>query len=160
MNEAYLILGSNLGDKLANLNKAISLIELKSGSVVLQSKIYQTAAWGNTNQSDFYNQCIKINTSLKPSELIDNVLLIEKIIGRTRGDLKWQERIIDIDILFYENLIINEPNLKVPHPFIQERRFVLAPLHEIAPNFIHPVYNKSVEELLAVCADNLDVKII
>jgi len=160
MNEAYLILGSNVGDKLANLSKAISLIELKSGSIIQQSKIYQTAAWGNENQSDFYNQCIKINTSLKPIELIDNLLLIEKIIGRTRGEQKWQERIIDIDILFYNNQIINEPNLKIPHPYLQDRKFVLIPLAEIAAELTHPIFNKSVRDLLTDCKDNLDVKAI
>lgn len=160
MNEAYLVLGSNLGDKLANLDKAISLIELKSGSIISQSKVYQTAAWGNQNQSDFYNQCIKIKTSLNALELIDNLLLIEKIIGRTRGEQKWQERIIDIDILFYNNQVINEPNLKIPHPYLQDRKFVLIPLTEIAAELIHPTINKTVRDLLMECKDNLEVKAI
>jgi 2-amino-4-hydroxy-6-hydroxymethyldihydropteridine diphosphokinase len=158
MNTAYLLLGGNLGDRLANLQKTITLINQQVGNVIKQSDIFVTAAWGNTNQPDFYNQAICVETQLSPFELLKTLLHIEEELGRKRDEKKWQARTIDIDILFFNNEIIDTKNLKIPHPYIQDRKFVLIPLHQIAKGFIHPSLNKNIETLLLACKDTLDVK--
>jgi 2-amino-4-hydroxy-6-hydroxymethyldihydropteridine diphosphokinase len=157
MKKVYLLLGSNMGNSLAQLKKAKSLIQKQVGKVSRASAYYSTAAWGNTNQPDFLNQVIVISTKLKPEEVLAQILLIEKSMGRIRT-VKNAPRIIDIDILFYEKEIINEKDLIVPHPLIQERKFVLIPLNELSPNFIHPVFKKNIHELLVKCKDNLPVQ--
>ena len=159
MNTCYLLLGGNLGDKEKNLKQAIVLLEQKLGSTAKKSSIFITAAWGNTNQPPFYNQAISINTVLSPLDLLKEILKIEEQIGRKRTNDKWQERIIDIDILFYNNEVIELPELKIPHPFIQDRKFVLIPMNEIAPDFIHPVLKKTIKQLLWECKDNLEVRL-
>ncbi|MBL7888716.1 MAG: 2-amino-4-hydroxy-6-hydroxymethyldihydropteridine diphosphokinase [Bacteroidia bacterium] len=158
MNTAYLILGGNQGDRLKNLNEANSLIASEVGPISKYSKIYVTAAWGNEGLSDFYNQAVCIKTPLSATELLDILLEIEKKLGRTRGTEKWQARTIDIDILFYNNEIIDQKNLIIPHPFLQERRFVLVPLSEIANDLMHPILNKDIKTLLIECNDKLDVR--
>ena len=157
MNTTYLSLGSNLGDKLQNLQQAIQLIEKEIGTVVKVSGIYVTAAWGNTSQPDFANQTLYVQTSLSPTDLLHKIVAIEKKLGRIRDQQKWKERIIDIDILFYNDVIINTPDLTIPHPYIQDRQFVLIPLLDIAPDFIHPIFNKKVKKLLEECTDVLEV---
>ncbi len=159
MNTVYLILGGNKGNKLQNLQSALQLISEKAGKIIQQSAIYRTAAWGNTNQPDFLNQAICLQTSLNAPTLLDVLLNIEKTLGRVRTDEKWMERTMDIDILFFNNDIIDSPNLTIPHPFIQERKFVLVPMAEIAPDFIHPVLKKSIGTLLAECTDALEITI-
>ncbi|MCC6838198.1 MAG: 2-amino-4-hydroxy-6-hydroxymethyldihydropteridine diphosphokinase [Bacteroidia bacterium] len=158
MNTAYLILGGNLGDRLKNINEATSLIASEAGSISKFSKIYVTAAWGNEDLSDFYNQAVCIKTQLSATELLDLLLEIEKKLGRMRGTEKWQARTIDIDILFYNNDIIDQKNLIIPHPFLQDRRFVLVPLSEIANDLMHPILNKNIETLLKECSDKLNVR--
>ncbi|MBN8696168.1 MAG: 2-amino-4-hydroxy-6-hydroxymethyldihydropteridine diphosphokinase [Bacteroidetes bacterium] len=158
MNTAYLILGGNQGDRLKNINDATSLIASEAGPISKFSKIYVTAAWGNEELSDFYNQAVCINTPLSATGLLDTILEIEKKLGRIRGAEKWQARTIDIDILFYNNNIIDQKNLIIPHPFLQERRFVLAPLSEIADDLLHPILNKNIKTLLLECDDKLDVR--
>ncbi len=158
MNTAYLILGSNKGDKLQNLQQAIHLIEKEIGSIIKISDTYSTAAWGDTSQPDFLNQAICIQTFLSPTNVLQGALEIEKKLGRIRDQEKWKERIIDIDILFYDNIIIDTPDLKIPHPYIQERKFVLVPLLEIASTFIHPIFHKTIETLLKECTDTLEVQ--
>ncbi|MGQ0827471.1 MAG: 2-amino-4-hydroxy-6-hydroxymethyldihydropteridine diphosphokinase [Bacteroidota bacterium] len=160
MNTVYLLLGSNLGDKLHVLQQAAQLIEKQIGSINKVSGIYITAAWGNTSQPDFINQAIRVHTSLSADEVLQQILEIEKTLGRVRDHQKWKERIIDIDILFYNNCIIDTSHLTVPHPYLQDRKFVLIPLLEIAPDLIHPIYNKSVRILLNECTDTLEVKSI
>jgi 2-amino-4-hydroxy-6-hydroxymethyldihydropteridine diphosphokinase len=142
---------------LNNLKEAVRLIEETVGRVLKSSSIYKTSAWGNTNQSDFFNQVILIETKLLSVGLLDEVISIEKKLGRTRGEEKWMPRTIDIDILFYNDEVIDSPALKVPHPHITERKFVLVPLNEIASGFIHPLYNKSTKQLLNGCSDTLNV---
>lgn len=146
-----------MGNSLAQLKKAKSLINKQVGKASRSSAFYSTAAWGNTDQPDFLNQVIVISTKMKADEVLAQILLIEKSMGRIRT-VKNAPRIIDIDILFYEKEIINEKDLIVPHPLIQERKFVLIPLNELSPNFIHPVFKKNIHELLANCKDNLPVQ--
>jgi 2-amino-4-hydroxy-6-hydroxymethyldihydropteridine diphosphokinase len=157
MNSTYLLLGSNMGNSTELLSNAIEQIENKIGPLLLQSNLYATAAWGNTSQPDFLNQVIEVNTQLDATETLKEILSIEKNMGRIRT-VKNAPRIIDIDILFFNNEIINQSDLIVPHPEIQNRRFVLTPLHEIAPQMIHPVLNKTIEQLLLQCPDQLAVK--
>jgi 2-amino-4-hydroxy-6-hydroxymethyldihydropteridine diphosphokinase len=148
----FLLLGSNLGDRLRNLSEARN----KIGSVVKSSPVYTTAAWGNTSQPDFLNQVVEINSRLFPEELLRSILDIEAAMGRKREE-KWGSRIIDIDILFYQDIILKTPDLVIPHPEMQNRRFVLVPLHDVT-NKVHPVLNKTVGQLLKECKDTLEVK--
>lgn len=153
----YILLGSNQGDARKNLEQAIQLLSEKLGNVVHYSSIYKTAAWGNTEQDPFLNQVILVQTKLSANDTLITNLDIELAMGRTRS-IKWEPRIIDIDILYYNDAIISEDNLQIPHPQIQNRRFTLIPLVEIAPNFIHPLLGKTSKELLKDCLDTLEVE--
>lgn len=153
----FLLTGSNLGDLEANLAKAATLIAQDCGTIVQRSSLYQTAAWGKQDQNDFLNQVLQIKTSHTAESLLAQVLAIEQDMGRVRKE-KWGERLIDIDILYVNQNIVNTSKLQVPHPGIALRRFVLEPLTEIAPDFIHPLLLKSNQELLVSCTDPLVVK--
>ncbi len=153
MPKIYILTGSNIGDSLALLQQAKLKINQLIGLVVEVSSIYKTAPWGNTNQQDFLNQVLLVETNFLPEQVIKMALDIEQNMGRIRTK-KWAPRIIDIDILFYGDEIINQPSLIVPHPLLHERRFTLAPLAEIAPFYIHPSLQKSIELLLNECPDN------
>jgi len=157
MNEAYLLTGGNTGDRLLNLQQAYFKIEKQAGTILKKSAIYETAAWGLTAQSPFLNQALLLSTLFGPEELLQKLLHIEQESGRERI-VKMGPRIIDIDILFYNNEIISTSDLIVPHPQIANRRFVLTPLNEIAPDFVHPVLHKTIAELLKICPDSLKVK--
>ncbi|MGF1637711.1 MAG: 2-amino-4-hydroxy-6-hydroxymethyldihydropteridine diphosphokinase [Cyclobacteriaceae bacterium] len=159
MNGIFILLGSNIGDSISMLTRALVCIQTQAGSVVKCSKLYRTKAWGYENQPDFLNQVIEIQTDFSPSELLEKLLNIELQLGRVRME-KWHERSIDIDILYYNSMSINDENLKIPHPLIAIRRFVLAPMAEIAPDFIHPVNGLSQLEMLNVCPDPLEVAAI
>lgn len=160
LRRAYLSLGSNLGDKLQNLQKCVDLLNKRSCHITAISKVYQTAAWG-FHGDDFYNICVACETSLHPQELLETLLNIERKLGRERkANVGYQSRSIDIDILFYEDYVIDEPELKIPHPQLHLRRFVLAPLAEIAPGKIHPQLHKSIVGLLQECPDTTPVKAI
>ena len=157
MNKTYLLLGSNMGNSQQQLTIAIKNITLQIGKVNRKSKLYATAAWGNTNQPDFLNQVVIVETKLDALQTIDIILSIEKQMGRVRTT-KNAPRIIDIDILFFNKEIIDEKHLTIPHPQIENRRFVLIPLNELSPNFTHPISHKTIHLLLKDCADTLDVK--
>lgn len=154
---AYLLLGSNLGNSVKYLSDASDLISLRVGIIKRASSLYQTASWGKHDQPDFINQVIALETELNPAELLKSILTIELELGRERNE-KWGSRTIDIDILLYGDQIINESDLKIPHPFLHERRFCLEPLCEIAPKLIHPSLNRPLVDLLDDLSDGLLVK--
>jgi 2-amino-4-hydroxy-6-hydroxymethyldihydropteridine diphosphokinase len=155
--ETYLLLGSNLGDRVAELDKARILIEENIGSVRQQSEIYETDPWGNKEQPCFLNQVLVVQTNQDPQALLNTILSIEKLMGRFRTD-KFGPRIIDIDILFYDELVIQSDTLCIPHPLLHERRFTLLPLQEINPLKKHPLFNQTIEALLLKCSDRLNVE--
>lgn len=157
MHITYLLLGSNLGNRIKYIASAITEIEAKLGSIGRRSSLYQTASWGKHDQPDFLNQVIELNTSLEPKDLLSGILGIESDLGRKRIE-KWGSRTIDIDILIYDDQIVNEPELIIPHPYLAFRRFCLMPLCEIAPEFLHPVLKKNIQELLLELSDDLFVK--
>jgi 2-amino-4-hydroxy-6-hydroxymethyldihydropteridine diphosphokinase len=157
MNISYLLIGGNEGDRVGTMVLARERIAARTGAIRSQSSLYETAAWGKTDQADFLNQALEIGTSLDALELLGKLLSIEEEMGRKRVE-KYGSRIIDIDILFFNDAIIRQPGLVVPHPEIPNRRFALAPLAEIAPEHIHPVLGLSVRELLINCTDPLAVK--
>jgi 2-amino-4-hydroxy-6-hydroxymethyldihydropteridine diphosphokinase len=158
MNNVYLLIGGNMGDRLENLKTCTTHIQQEVGLITKTSSIYETAAWGVTDQPSFLNQVLVVSTHLRAEEVLKTVLAIEENMGRKRLQ-KMGPRTIDIDILFYNNDIISLPNLIIPHPHIDSRRFVLEPLAEIAASFVHPVLHKSIAELLKACPDTLEVKI-
>lgn len=152
-NTVYLLTGSNIGDSRAYLTQAFQSIGLNVGKVAKASSVYKTAPWGNTDQQDFYNQVLCVETALTAQDTLKAVLQAEKEMGRERHE-KWAPRTIDIDVLFFNNEVIDEADLKVPHPLLHQRRFTLEPLNEIAPGLIHPVFHKSIHVLLEECEDN------
>jgi len=157
MNKAYLLTGGNIGNRKAMLQQAIQLLNEYCGKVTAESSLYETAAWGNTDQSAFLNQALELETGLNARQLIRKILKVEKLMGRERKE-KYGPRIIDIDILLFNDETHDIPFLKLPHPEMQNRRFALTPLAEIAPDIIHPVLKKSIKQLLADCPDKLEVK--
>ncbi|WP_420580830.1 2-amino-4-hydroxy-6-hydroxymethyldihydropteridine diphosphokinase [Reichenbachiella sp.] len=156
MSRCYLLLGTNIGDKKQNLLQARESITERIGVIAKPSGIYQTSAWGKEDQDDFLNQVLAVETSLNPERLLGTCLEIEKDLGRVRFE-HWGERLIDIDILYYEDQVITSQRLTVPHPEIQHRRFTLVPLVEIAPDQKHPKMNQSNKDLLRICTDPLEV---
>ena len=156
MNTVYLLLGSNEGQREEWLQTAIELLQEKCGDIIKRSAIYETAAWGLEEQPDFLNMALRLNTALSPVELLQQTQAIEHQLGRQR-EVKWGQRTLDIDILFYNDELTDIPGLKIPHPYIQERRFALVPLAEIAPGYSHPIFHKTITQLLDECNDPLEV---
>jgi len=157
MNTAYLLTGGNMGDREKNLATARDLIQSECGKIIHASSIYETAAWGKRDQFSFLNQALFIHTRLPANQLMQTILMVEERMGRVRGE-KFGPRIIDIDILLFNQDIISTSLVRIPHPEMQNRRFVLTPLVEIAPAIMHPVLKKSIKELLKECPDTLAVK--
>ena len=155
MHIAYLLTGGNRGNREDYLQEALAAIQ-KEAVLLAASAIYQTAAWGKNDQPDFLNQALKIQTTLSPGDLLRCVLRIEQSLGRTR-DIKYGPRTIDIDILFYDDRVVEEPNLVIPHPQLHNRRFALQCLADIAPALVHPVLSKTISQLLEDCPDPLQV---
>jgi 2-amino-4-hydroxy-6-hydroxymethyldihydropteridine diphosphokinase len=157
MNIAYVLLGTNKGSKLINLQQALSQLVVSKIKPLHLSAIYETAAWGNTNQDSFFNAVIKIETKLNAHQLMELLLTIETKMGRVRNELKWQPRLIDLDILYFNDEVITSDFITVPHLFLHKRRFTLIPLVEIAATFIHPILKLSNQQLLDICEDNSEV---
>lgn len=152
-NAIYLSLGSNLGDRKGNLTRAREAIRQQIGEEALVSKIYQSEAWGYSSPHGFYNCCVELFCSLEPLALLNALLAIEESMGRTREGGGYADRIIDIDLLFYGDRILEHPRLILPHPALERRRFVLVPLAEIAPELVHPRSGLNILEMLDRCPD-------
>jgi 2-amino-4-hydroxy-6-hydroxymethyldihydropteridine diphosphokinase len=157
MPHVFLLLGANLGDRAATLTNAVERLRARVGPVLNTSARYETAPWGLTDQPAFLNQAVELETALPPLDLLRTTQAIEESLGRVRRE-KWGARLIDIDLLFYGNEVFDFPELKIPHPFLPERRFALVPLTDIAPDFRHPVLRKTVAELLRECPDHSEVR--
>lgn len=153
------MLGSNLGDRIYLINKTIELINEQVGNILSVSSLYHTAPWGTEAPQSYLNVALSINTNQSPEEVLETILSIEKLLGRIRNSDRNAPRSIDIDIIFYDDLILNEKDLIIPHPRMHLRRFVLIPLCEIEPDFMHPAFNLTVSELLNTCKDNLGVEL-
>lgn len=158
MNVAFLCVGGNMGDRLANIQEAKRQLIGMGCKMEAESGIYQTKAWGIEEAPDYYNQMLKIVTEKNGTELMTTLLDIERSMGRIRTDDRNASRTMDMDILFFNNEIIKSELLEVPHPRLHLRRFVLEPLNEIASELIHPVMNKTIHELLKECTDTSAVK--
>jgi 2-amino-4-hydroxy-6-hydroxymethyldihydropteridine diphosphokinase len=156
MNKAYLLTGGNMGHRESNLALAVELIQKDGGKIIAHSALYETAAWGNSDQPGFLNQALLLETRLDAAPLLHLLLAIEKQIGRVRLE-KYGPRVIDIDILLFNQEIHHEPALKIPHPELANRRFALTPLAEIAADYVHPVLKKTIAKLLEECPDKLAV---
>lgn len=146
---AYLALGTNIGNKRRNMITAAALLAERVGDVLALSGFYETEPWGFQSENTFLNAALQLETSLSPLELLKATQQIEVEIGRTqKSNGTYHDRIIDIDILLYDDLILQTPELTLPHPLMQDRRFVMEPLLEIAPNVVHPVFKKTVVSLM------------
>ena len=156
MNGIYLIIGGNLGDRLALIEDCTRKIEKIVGPILKSSSSYESESWGETDNPNYLNQVLFIESTFCAKEVLEKALEIEKGLGRTR-DKKWESRLIDIDILFFNADIIDEKDLNIPHPHLHNRKFVLVPLNEIASEFIHPVLKTTISNLLENCSDNLKV---
>jgi len=159
MSKTSLLLGGNIGDRMQLLGNAAKMINEKIGTIVKSSSVYETEPWGFQSEKPFLNQVIIVETGLSPKGMLKELLNIEKNLGRKRISTRYESRSIDIDILMYDNLIIDEEDLQIPHPRLHKRRFALIPLAEIAGDIIHPVLKVRLEVLAHKCKDNLKVEL-
>lgn len=157
MNTAYLLIGGNEGNRETTLYQCVQMLRRTVGHVTNLSPVYETASWGNESLPAHLNQAVELDTEFEAAELLTHVLEIEHLLGRTRSE-QWGSRKIDIDIIFFNQEVIHTPELQVPHPWMQLRRFVLQPLADIAADYVHPVLHLSVAELLKACTDDLSVQ--
>lgn len=158
MTKLYILLGGNLGDKQLIFSETRKRLAGQLGRISRQSAIYETEPWGFESADMFWNQALEIETELVPDEILVRSRNIEHELGRIRQKNQYGSRVIDIDILFYGGQVINQERLTIPHPRIQDRKFVLVPLGEIAPELVHPVFRKTIKQLIEECTDQLAVK--
>jgi 2-amino-4-hydroxy-6-hydroxymethyldihydropteridine diphosphokinase len=158
MPKVFLLLGGNLGDRFNNLEQSRNLIELSIGRILLSSSVYETEPWGFSDDHSFLNQAVEVETDLLPLAILECIKTIEEKLGRDRGKDRYMARTMDIDILFYGQLVLEMPELIIPHPEMVKRRFVLEPLAEIAPQLVHPKLEKPISQLLVDCEDVCLVK--
>ncbi|MCE7067646.1 2-amino-4-hydroxy-6-hydroxymethyldihydropteridine diphosphokinase [Dyadobacter sp. CY326] len=151
-NGIFLLLGSNLGERALVLEAANQQIASRVGAIIAHSSVYETEPWGVADQPAFLNQVIRIESEFTPDEVLTILLDIEHELGRVRFE-RWGARVIDIDLLYYNNLILDTARLTLPHPRLQDRLFTLIPLVEIAPDFVHPLLQKTSSQLLDLCTD-------
>lgn len=157
MHTAYLLVGGNQGNRAESLQQSRTWIEKDAGRIKAVSHVYETAAWGNTRQAAFLNQVLVVETALEAQDLMQQLLAIEHKMGRIREE-RYGPRTIDIDILLFDKEIHDQPELRIPHPEMANRRFVLVPLAELVPDLVHPVTGKTIAKLLAECPDRLPVQ--
>lgn len=163
MHISYLSIGSNLGEKEYNLSKAVSLLEERGVKIISSSELYETEPWGFKTADQFLNKVIKVRTPYEPEEFLRIIKKIELQMGRTKSELQnntYESRIIDIDILFYEQRIVSTPSLQIPHLKIEERKFVLEPLVSISPEWIHPLKKVTLTKLLEQCNDDHKIRMV
>lgn len=158
MEKVYLCLGGNIGDTRSYLQNAVAMIGRRIGRVVSQSAVYQSEPWGFNAEQMFLNQVVVAETELEPHAVLELCLQIEAELGRTRSGNGYEPRTIDIDIVFFGQQIINQPDLQVPHPLMHRRNFVLRPLCDVATDFVHPVFGLTVKQLAAICDDKAVVR--
>ena len=154
MKKAIILLGSNMGDSVSLFQEVENILNLSTGNVVRKSSLYESTPWGFDSENNFLNQSLVLETILSPLQLLNSCLRIEEDLGRVRNDKQYENRNIDIDLLFVDDLIISTDDLVIPHPRIHLRKFVLLPLVEVVPNYIHPILQKTSQELLGLCPDN------
>lgn len=159
MSNAYILLGGNLGDRSLILKRAIAMLEEDAGNIAKCSSVYETEPWGYNDDNLYLNQVVMLNTGLSPKSLLQELLQIESRLGRVRDSSYYKSRAIDLDILFYDDLIINMENLIIPHPLLQKRMFTLAPLNEIASELMHPKLKCTIKDLIGTCDDKLKVSV-
>ncbi|WP_028298065.1 2-amino-4-hydroxy-6-hydroxymethyldihydropteridine diphosphokinase [Olivibacter sitiensis] len=161
MHQVFLLLGANLGDRCATLEKARTAIDNEVGTIIKKSYLYETQAWGTQGeeQPSYLNQVLELTTLLGPEQLLETTMHIEDKLGRTRKK-KWESRLIDIDILFYDDLMMQSDTLTIPHPLLHKRKFTLMPLVEIAPDLVHPKFRKNITQLLCLLDDDLEVRML
>lgn len=158
--EAVILLGSNLGDRQAIIQNALKRIEEQCGNILQLSSLYESEPWGFVSSEHFLNQVALISTQLKANDLLDKLLEIEKVSGRNRtSESDYVSRILDLDILYYGNLVIETDTLSIPHPRLHMRRFTLMPLCEIMPDFVHPGLKMSQRDLLDATQDHTSVSV-
>lgn len=157
LHTAYLLLGSNRGDRFSMLNQAKEIISEQAGRISRESSVFESVPWGFSDETNFLNKVICIETFFLPLDLLDLLMHIETMLGRTRNAGGYSSRLIDIDILFYDNIILIDENLTIPHPRLHKRLFTLLPLAEMTVELIHPVLHLTVPELLQQCEDKSDV---
>ena len=143
----FIGIGSNLGDRNDNLLRATGYISERAGKIISESGIYETEPWGFNADTAFLNMVVEITTELDPASLLEKLFEIERNMGRVRAGTGYRSRTIDLDILFYDNLVFETEELVIPHPLLHKRRFVLDPLNDIAPDFVHPVLRKTLQQL-------------
>ncbi|MCB2206760.1 MAG: 2-amino-4-hydroxy-6-hydroxymethyldihydropteridine diphosphokinase [Bacteroidetes bacterium] len=160
LNKAYLLTGSNMEPRFDLIKQAVAMIEVDVGKVLELSSVYESEAWGFKADKNFLNQLILVETLLSPLDLLKRILTIEKKLGRRRNMTeRYQSRLIDIDILYFNNSVIDLPELTIPHPRLHVRRFAMVPLAEVAPGYVHPLLEKTNSELLASIEDSLEVNV-